>query len=184
MDLFFRDAFAFLVYLFCYEFLKKLLMKKAAFWALVCLSLFSCTDNDDADPVVEVPCTTDTIIPTESLQNLYGCVWTEILQTTIPNNTFVIVRSQAQYDALMVQPYACLPEIDFETYDMIIGKSFSGATPSYFTYEYKQICGNPVKQLKVLEFLGMGTTPRYHTYHALIPKLAPIETIDVERIVM
>src|SRR5688572_33172744 len=57
--------------------------------------------------------------PYRSLASEYGCT-DNIYETNIHRDTFFIIKNQADYNSTITS--SCTPNIDFDTYDLVIGR--------------------------------------------------------------
>lgn len=134
------------------------------------VSINSCkNDDDDCAPM---------ILEITSLENEYACVNTPYQMEIDLSEEFVIIRSQAVFDNLVTG--SCTPEIDFEVYDLLIGKK--GLTNGFESIDYDGLvknCNNNELSLTITFVLNATTEAPNVTYHALVPKLAVNEVINV-----
>ncbi|RSK47045.1 hypothetical protein [Hymenobacter rigui] len=137
------------------------------------LAIHGCT-TCGGDPQ---PCT-DTPVTVTSLEKEYGCTDTRRQLTTNLNQTYTIIRNQADFDRLVTGN--CHPQIDFTKYDLVIGKQVTTSGSSSFQYMYQRQCLAESMKLHVTVIPGMTTDTGNLTYHALVPKLAPQETVQVD----
>lgn len=117
--------------------------------------------------------------PFTSLEAEYGCTyarWINLSAGPAP----VIIRSQAQFDQQATGE--CHPQIDFAKYDLIIGQQLQmhGGASASASYDYQLNCSDASRVLRVLLKPGVTFDLRTYTYHALVPKLGPAETVKVE----
>ncbi|MGD9977603.1 MAG: hypothetical protein AB7S54_06675 [Bacteroidales bacterium] len=117
-------------------------------------------------------------LKTESLENLYGCSDTRYGLECRLDNDYEIIRSQQAF--MDFTTGTCRPEIDFQSYDLIIGKKGLTSGNSSIDYELIDDCKKGIKILTVTFNQNMTTVAPNLTYHALIPKLGDEETIQVE----
>lgn len=117
------------------------------------------------------------VLKTESLENLYGCSDTRYSLECRLDNDYEIIRSQEKF--LNFTTGTCRPKIDFQSYDLIVGKK--GLTSGNSSIEYYLIedCQEKIKILTVTFNQNIATVAPNLTYHALIPKLGDEETIKV-----
>ena len=117
------------------------------------------------------------VLKTESLEKLYGCSDTRYSLECRLDNDYEIIRSQEKF--LKFTTGTCRPEIDFQSYDLIVGKK--GLTSGNSSIEYYLIedCQEKIKILTVTFNQNIATVAPNLTYHALIPKLGDEETIKV-----
>ncbi len=143
---------------------------------ILTLALSSCNnDDDDANP-----CPTETtIIETTSLETEYGCVNTEnIMDINLPSGDFIIISNQQVFDNLVTE--TCMPNIDFTTYDLVIGRQGLTSGYSSIRYELTEICETGNQTLTVTFNLNTTTVAPTLTFHALVPKLTPTQELTVE----
>lgn len=143
--------------------------------ALVCPLLFAlllfitaCEGDDGCD---------DALIPTTSLEELYGCSNTESEMEIDILNDFTIISDQATFES-MVSGF-CQPEIDFVTYDLIIGRQQLSKNLLGIDYFYRQACPSKRFELRVVLRLGSEEVTPVVTYHVLLPKIASDEAVDL-----
>lgn len=148
-------------------------MKKIVLIAVLGL-FYSCSssNNSDCEPAA---------LPVTSLEAEYGCVNTKYtLANSVQGNNYIIIRNQADFNTITDSP-GCRPEIDFETYDLILGKKQLTSGNQSIQYQYMDNCTEKV--LKVTFIQDATLVAPTVVYHALIPKLNPNEQINVETIV-
>ena len=122
------------------------------------------------------PCV-DATLPTTSLEKEYGCGDTRRQLSTSLNQTYTVIRSQADFDRLVTG--TCHPQIDFAKYDLVIGNQGSSSGSSSISYAYQRECETGRLHLQVTFTAGMTNDAPILTYHALVPKLGPQETVHV-----
>jgi hypothetical protein len=123
----------------------------------------------------------DVIINTTSLENEYACVNTKFLMDINLTNDFTIIHTQNEFDTLVSGD--CQPQIDFNTYDLVIGKQNLANGNDSIVYELIKDCVTNNLTLKVT-FNQNATEPApILTYHALIPKLNPSQTLEVDIVI-
>ena len=117
------------------------------------------------------------VLITESLENLYDCPDTRYGLECRMDNDYEIIRSQQSF--LDFTTGTCRPEIDFQSYDLIVGKK--GLTSGNSSIEYNLIddCQEVIKILTVTFNQNITTVVPNLTYHVLVPKLGDEETIRV-----
>lgn len=132
--------------------------------------LNSCNeDDDDCLPM---------IFEVSSLENEYDCVNTPYQMDIDLSEEFIIIRSQAEFNNLVTG--SCTPEIDFTSYDLLIGKK--GLVSGFDSIDYDGLvknCINNQLSLTITFILNVTAEAPNVTYHALVPKLAPNEVINV-----
>jgi hypothetical protein len=123
------------------------------------------------------PCA-DTALPTTSLEKEYGCTDSRRQLSINLDQTYTIIRNQADFDKLVTG--SCHPQIDFTKYDLVIGNKGSASGSSSIAYTYARECQTGQLKLQVKFTQGMTNDAPILTYHALVPKLAPQETVQVD----
>ncbi|MDX1830531.1 MAG: hypothetical protein R3342_13405 [Lutibacter sp.] len=121
------------------------------------------------------------ILPTFSLENKYNCSNTASQMDIQLSNDYVIIRNQSKFDNLVTG--SCIPVIDFNSYDLIIGKQ--GLNNGLVSIDYVLTRDCVTKKLELLVTFNTDLTnvaPNV-TYHALIPKLGIEETVNVETLI-
>ena len=139
--------------------------------ALIFISSFlSCkTDDDSGSPVWFTP---------NNLENEYGCVNTKYQMDIDLSDDFTIIRSQESFDNLITGD--CMPQIDFSTYDLLIGKKALTSGNTSIDYSLMKHPCNGQFYLQI-DFLQNATAEAPNlTYHALIPKLNTDVVVNVE----
>lgn len=134
------------------------------------LVLISSCSEDDA-------CTSSTL-PVTDLESEYGCINTPGQVNIDLTEEYIIIRSQSEFDSLVTG--SCTPQIDFVTYDLLIGKK--GLVSGLETIDYDGLtlnCNNGQLNLTVTFVLNATTEAPNVTYHVLVPKLEPNESINV-----
>jgi len=120
----------------------------------------------------------DSLIKTESLENLYGCPDTRYGLECSLDNDYKIIRSQQSF--LDFTTGTCRPEVDFQSYDLVVGKKRLTSGNSSIEYELRDDSQEGIKILKVTFYQNIATVAPNLTYHALIPKLGDEETVRVD----
>lgn len=152
-------------------------MRKIRVYSIAFLLVFlvnSCSNDDQ--------CTPGTIAIT-SLESEYGCVNTPYQMDIDLTDDFIIIRSQTVFDNLVTGE--CTPQIDFDAYDLIIGKK--GLTNGFQTIDYDGLtvnCDNGQLYLTVTFILNATAEAPNATYHALVPKLAADQLVNVTIVVL
>ncbi|MCF6130117.1 hypothetical protein L1S35_10555 [Flavobacterium sp. AS60] len=135
---------------------------------------FSCTGSNSSD-------CEPSALPFTNLEAEYGCVNTKyLLYNIVQGDNFIIIRNQIDFEN-MTDDVACRPQIDFTTYDLIIGKKQLTSGNQSIQYEYMDNCTEKVLTVTFVQDETM-VAPTI-IYHALIPKLAPGEQVAVETII-
>lgn len=143
---------------------------KALFGMQVLILLFCCSSNNPET-------CDDTVIEIKSLESEYGCENTKYQMDIALVNNYEIIRSQMSFDSLVSG--SCKPQIDFITYDLVIGKKRLTSGNTSITYELVRDCKTKMLRLTVTFNQNITTVAPNLTYHALIPKLKDDETVEV-----
>ena len=117
-------------------------------------------------------------LPVKSLESEYGCSDTRRQLNINLSETSTIIRSQADFARLVTG--SCQPQIDFTTYDLLIGKKGLPNGNSSIAYTLRRDCQTNQVLLRVVFQQNATTEAPNLTYHALVPKLAPGEDIKVQ----
>ncbi len=134
----------------------------------------SCSNDDD--------CTSLTI-DIISLEVAYGCINTPYQMDINISEDFIIIRSQTIFDDLVTG--TCTPQIDFEAFDLLIGKK--GLTNGFETIDYDGLannCENGQLNLTVTLVRNATAIAPNVSYHVLVPKLEEGELILVSIVVI
>ncbi|TGE08289.1 hypothetical protein [Hymenobacter fodinae] len=138
--------------------------------ALVVTGCVTCVGENE-------PCA-DATLPTTSLEKEYGCTDSRRQLSIGLDQTYTIIRNQADFDKLVTG--SCHPQIDFTKYDLVIGNKGTASGSSSIAYTYARECETGQLKLRVKFTQGMTNDAPILTYHALVPKLAPQETVQVD----
>ncbi|PJJ59344.1 hypothetical protein [Hymenobacter chitinivorans] len=144
----------------------------AAGLILTVASLPGCATKCGVEPCSSAP------VPVKSLEAEYGCQDTRRQLAINLDQTYTVIRSQADFDRLVTGP--CHPLIDFSAYDLIIGKKGLSSGNSGIAYAYQRDCTTNRPTLHVTFSQGLTAEAPNITYHALVPKLAAGEQVTVE----
>lgn len=143
------------------------------FYLLCFLAAFACTacndrDNEDCDP---------SYVEVRSLEEEYGCPATPFGISVDVEDDFIIISSQDEYDALVSG--TCNAVVDYEVYDLIIGRQQTTGTLTEINYTYRRVCpGNRFELVVVILTTSSPSTPIL-TYHALVPKIGEGQAVDL-----
>lgn len=146
------------------------MIKKYAILLGTALLFAGCTVNDDYYD-------REVFIKTEGLE-LYGCYNTKenLYVPTLKGDEFTIITNQQDYRNLV---QGCNVAVDFRFYDLIIGQYWVQSNTEDIKYVYKKNRYNEFTLF--VEFLqNRGGRPKFVTYHALVPKLHPLDPVYVE----
>ena len=120
----------------------------------------------------------DGLLPTTSLEKEYGCTDTRKQLSVNLDQAYIIIRNQADFDKQVTG--SCHPQIDFTKYDLVIGNKGTASGSSSIAYTYMRECETGQLKLRVKFTQGMTNDAPILTYHALVPKLDPQETVQVD----
>ena len=94
------------------------------------------------------------------------------------SDDFIIIGNQTDFDRLVTGD--CHPEIDFFTYDLIIGKKQQSSGNDSIDYQLKKNCETGNYVLKVTFNQNIAAVAPNLTYHTLAHKLAHGKEITVK----
>jgi len=140
--------------------------------SLAAMTLLSACSTCAEDPCVNPE------LPVRSLEIEYGCPDTRRQVTINSSQTYTIIRSQAEFNRLVTSN--CRPQVDFNAYDLVIGKKWLPNGNSGIRYTLQRDCTTNQATLRVVFQQGLLTVVEEITYHALVPKLAPGEDVKVD----
>ena len=142
-------------------------MKFQSIIAVILLFTFSSCDND------ENICN-NTTINVSQLETKNGCTNVSIDLT----ETYMIIKNQLDFSEFVNA--TCQSEIDFSTYDLVIGRK--GLTNGLSSIEYKltEFCETGDQTLDIIINLNETTESPNITYNALIPKLRENQELTVD----
>lgn len=123
-------------------------------------------------PQVDLPYTT---------LDALGCSTMNALNVNV-SNSYLIIRSQSEFDNLVSYTGDCPLNIDFSAYDLVIGKKqlTSGNQHIYFD-QFTVDCST--RKLRVIFDQNQTMVAPTVLYHVLIPKLASAEQLIVENVI-
>ena len=142
--------------------------------SFIFIGILSCSKDDDNN-------CSDLIIETTSLENEYGCSNTKYQIEIELSDNYMIIKNQLEFSEFVTG--SCQPEIDFSTYDLVIGKKGLSSGNSSISYELIENCENGNQTLTVTFNQNETTEAPNLTYHALIPKLENEQELNVQIIV-
>lgn len=148
-------------------------MKTKIFTLSVVLFITIACNNDDDNCATEIDIT--------NLEDEYGCTNTEYDMDIDLSDEYTIINSQTAFDSLVTGH--CNPEIDFISYDLLIGKK--GLPNGNISIDYQLIenCGTGHQTLTVTFNQNETTEAPNLTYHALIPKRGDEQGLSVDLII-
>lgn len=120
----------------------------------------------------------DIIVSFTSLEAEYGCTNTQYQTEINLEDIFTVIRSQEVFDVLVSG--SCTPNIDFNVYDLIIGKQGLRNGNISISYELIEDCETNVLTLTVTFLQNVTFETPNLTYHVLTAKLADVEALEVE----
>lgn len=142
--------------------------------SFIFIGILSCSNDDDNN-------CSDLIIETTSLENEYGCSNTKYQMEIELSDNHMIIKNQLEFSEFVTG--SCQSEIDFSTYDLVIGKKGLSSGNSSISYELIENCENGNQTLTVTFNQNETTEAPNLTYHALIPKLENEQELNVQIIV-
>ena len=135
-------------------------MKYSILISVLLVCILSCKKKDSCK---------EELMVTKNLEIDYGCQNTKHTLNIDLNNEAKLIRSKETYDS--EESGICHPEIDFSSYDLVIGKQTSGNLNDTILYDLRKTCPDNELTLTVDMIQSALTQPDNVTYHALIPKL-------------
>ncbi|MFT7072568.1 hypothetical protein [Patiriisocius sp. Uisw_017] len=135
---------------------------------------YGCGSSDDPG-CVTLP------VNAKSLENRYGCENTKNLLEIDTSEIFVIISTQQQFENLVSGP--CMPQIDFTTYDLIIGEQVLSSGNNTITYEETQDCTTNILEVTVTFNQNESAEAPTLTFHLLVPKLSNPNTTTVDIVI-
>lgn len=149
-------------------------MKKSLLFLAIIGLFVSCNNDDDG--------CTDTVVNTTSLETEYGCNDTRYNMEIDLSETHSIIKNQQGFNALVTG--TCQPSIDFNTYDLVIGKKGFDTESRSIEYKLFENCETGNETLTVTFRNGVFSNAPNITYHSLIPKLKDGQQLNVEIIII
>ncbi len=143
---------------------------KTLFITIFIVGVYSCSQKDQID-------CSNRVIEVKHLETEYGCTNVDINLS----DAYMIIRNASDYSQYVIAN--CQTNIDFNTYDLVIGKK--GLPNGLDTIKYKLVenCETCNQNLKITFDLSDTTEAPNVTYNALIPKLEENQDFNVEIIV-
>lgn len=121
------------------------------------------------------PCL-DKDIQFENLETLYGCHHTVYQMDADLEEDYVIISSQKEFEELVSG--SCQPEIDFESYNLLLGKKHLSSAVSKVDYNVRLDCKGEYQVTVTFYQTWLAEAPNA-TYHVLIPKKVDTSKISV-----
>jgi hypothetical protein len=135
-------------------------MNKRLIFLFILAAVISCMKQEDCR---------ETPYPVSQFESEYGCKDTKhTLHINMLNNV-KIIRDKSTYDAEVYGD--CHPEINFDAYDLVIGRQVTDNLNDTITYEMKNTCPGNELMLTINLIQSPAAGPDTVTYHALIQKL-------------
>lgn len=123
-------------------------------------------------PEVDLPWTTIDIL---------GCSTAHVLNVNV-NDSYLLIRSQSEFDNLVTYTGDCPLAIDFSAYDLVIGKKqLTSGNQSVDFDQFTQDC--TTRRVRVFFRQNETMIAPNVLYHVLIPKLGSAEQLVVQNIV-
>lgn len=123
------------------------------------------------------PCSNAALV-VKSLETEYGCQNTTRQLSINLSETYTVIRTQQEFEQQVTG--SCRPQIDFATYDLVIGRKGLANGVGGINYTLQQDCNTSKLLLNVAISPSMTTEAPNITYHALIPKLAVGQEVGVQ----
>lgn len=146
-------------------------MKKIFSLIVFSILLYACSSDNSTT------CTTK-IVLTDNLETVYNCEnTTQLLDIPTLHDNYIIIRDIDTF--LEKVTGACVTEIDFDKYDLLIGKK--GLTNGLSSISYKMTIDCNVKDpvVDVTFYLNETTEAPNVTYHVFVPKLGEERNLTV-----
>lgn len=131
-------------------------------------ALVSCGNDHDCVPAES---------EVKTLESEYGCSDTRYGLHIGLTNDFMVIRSGQDFANKVTGN--CSPQINFSSYDLIIGKKGLSSGNASIDYKLIKDCSNGLRLQVTFNQNATLIAPNI-TYHALIPKLGDQETLNVE----
>lgn len=139
---------------------------------IILSSLQSCKSDDEI-------CTKDITDSTKTIEELYNCNTTfETLSLISKEESYTIITTKSEYDSKVEGD--CHPEIDFTTYNLLIGYLGNAKKVSSLKNTLYRACEPNTYTLEVdIESKDEETENPLFTYHLLVPKNEQIDDLSV-----
>ncbi|HWV71478.1 MAG TPA: hypothetical protein VN040_07185 [Pseudosphingobacterium sp.] len=112
-----------------------------------------------------------------SIEEIYDCADTRYSLEIDLQDNYVLLNNKKDYDEKVGG--SCHPDIDFEKYDLLIGKKQLQSGNHAIHYQLKEDCAH--QQILIVSFYQNLTMVAPNiTYHALLPKTASNNNIVIE----
>jgi hypothetical protein len=110
----------------------------------------------------------ESVIATKHFETEFGCPDTKHTIEIDLTDQCTLIQTKADYDNQVSG--TCHPEIDFDSYYLVIGKQSTPNEVDTIYYDYGISCPENELTLKVDIVQGAAAVPDNVVYHALIPK--------------
>lgn len=137
---------------------------------ILLIFFISCSSSDDPGCFVSD-------IDFTNLEAAFSCENTKNLVEIDLENTFTLIKSQAEFDAQITGP--CMPQIDFDLNTLIIGRMALSNGNTSISYDYSNDCATDTNTLTVTFNQNNTDVAPNLTYHILSPKIAESTTVEV-----
>lgn len=136
---------------------------KKLFFSILILGFYSCSDN-----------CTDITLDVSQLEIEYGC---KNVNIDLSEN-YMIIRNPLDFSEFVNAD--CQSQVDFSTYDLVIGKKGLTNGLVSIVYELTENCETEDQSLKITFNLNETDEAPNVIYNALIPKLEENQELNVE----
>jgi hypothetical protein len=143
-------------------------MKNTVLISLFLILILSCKKKDSCK---------EEVMATKQFETEFGCFDTRHTLNIGLTNDLVLIQSKDVYDATVTGP--CHPIIDFNTYDLVIGKQSVSNLNDTIIYDLRNVCPDNALTLTIDIIQSAVTQPDNVTYHTIIPKVADGKTIYI-----
>lgn len=119
----------------------------------------------------------ESVIATKHFETEFGCRDTRHTLEIALTDQCTLIQTKTDYDNQVSG--SCHPDIDFNTYDLVIGKQSTPREVDTIYYDYGISCPENDLTLNVEIVQGDADSPDNVVYHALIPKQKVTGTIVI-----
>jgi hypothetical protein len=128
----------------------------------------ACSDEEPAKPQIG-GCYTKISSVVNNLETIYGCKNTNNSLKYNSSDEYKIIRTQQEFIDLTEGD--CQPQIDFQKYDLLIGKKKLTSGTHSIQYNMYYSCDRETPVLNITFIQNVLTVISEPTYNALIPKM-------------
>lgn len=146
-------------------------MKKIFSLIILSILLYACSSDNSTT-------CTNKIALTDNLETVYNCEnTTQLLDVPALNDNYIIIRDNDTF--LEKVTGSCVTQVDFDKYDLLIGKK--GLTNGLSNISYKMTIDCNVKDpvVDVTFYLNETAEAPNVTYHVFVPKLGKERNLAV-----